>query len=569
MDEAAASDFAAQLAALNAQFSAQLSSTLDDMDQQVRGQGPDLPHAVLAELHAKLHKLAGAGGTFGFPALSTQASALEVRAKTWLDQSVPAPAADWQAWCAGLQALRQTLTPSTANSGQVPVSRAPPALGKRTNVRIVLIEDDAEQGHEISHGLSQFGYTVEHYTAFEPAQAAILADPPDVLVVDIHLAGSPPINGTAVIPALFARLGHGLPLIFLTARTDFSARISAAQAGAGAFLCKPVPGPRLAESIELLLRENEQAPYRVLIVDDDDVLAEHYRLTLAAAGLLAEKVCQPENVLEAMQQLRPDLLLLDLYMPGCTGADLARAIRYSDDWLGIPIAFLSAESDIDQQIKAMSHGADDFLVKPITDARLVACVRARAARARKVAELMSQDSLTGLLKHASIKDRLTQEVDRAKRQGKVMSVAMIDIDFFKRVNDTWGHPAGDQVIKTLGHLLRQRLRRQDSIGRYGGEEFLVILPECSTADARQLLDDIRLRFAELGFVHLGQSFAVTLSAGIAASDQFPSTAELLGAADAAMYAAKHGGRNQVQLAQGPAAQAGSETTATSTSLHAT
>jgi diguanylate cyclase (GGDEF)-like protein len=264
--------------------------------------------------------------------------------------------------------------------------------------------------------------------------------------------------------------------------------------------------------------------------------------------MLAEKTSQQKEVLTVMQNLHPDILLIDLYMPGCTGAQLARAIRYEDTWLSIPIVYLSAEDDLDEQIKALdSGGGDDFLTKPIPDVRLVATVRTRAARARQVNELMSKDSLTGLLKHSSIKERIEQELDRAHRHGKPMSMAMVDMDHFKRVNDTWGHPMGDQVIKTLAHILRQRLRRQDSIGRYGGEEFAVVLPECTAEDALQLLEDVRQRFGEVRFIHKGQSFAVTLSAGIACSEQCADAQSLLAASDAALYVAKDSGRNQVRL----------------------
>lgn len=546
MHSAPANNFAQELLSLNAEYGAHLGNTLDSLCSKINQLDCNLSRGVLQELHTQLHKLAGSGGTFGFPALSKQSSTLEITAQGWLDQEAPPTPPQWQAWCDGIYALHNTLVATKTPSGTVFDNKLPP-VGKKSNIRIALIEDDLEQGRDISHGLLQFGYTVEHYTEFGTAEAAILSNPPDALIVDIHLEGPPPLDCTKAIPDIFAKLGYRLPMIFLTARTDFAARIAAAQAGAGSFLSKPVQTPRLAESVELLLHENEQTPYRVLIVDDDEFLAEHYRLTLAASGMLAEKVCEPDKVLSVMQRLRPDLLLLDLYMPQCTGAELARAIRYSDEWQSMPIAFLSAESDLNEQIKAMGNGADDFLVKPITDHRLVASVRARAARARKVSELMNQDSLTGLLKHASIKDRLAQEMERAARHGNVMTVAMIDIDLFKNVNDRWGHPAGDQVIKTLGHLLRQRLRRQDSIGRYGGEEFLAVLPECAANDANVILNDIRLRFSEVGFVHQGESFTVTLSVGIACSDRFDSAADMLAGADSALYAAKHAGRNQVRF----------------------
>jgi diguanylate cyclase (GGDEF)-like protein len=334
-------------------------------------------------------------------------------------------------------------------------------------------------------------------------------------------------------------------LIFLASHADFAIQLRAAKAGAEVFFTQPVDVPTVAARIESLVREREQPPYRVLIVDDDEALAEHYRLTLRAAGMLADRVSHPNAVLPALLKLRPDVLLMDLYMPECTGEELARMIRYDSAWQGLPIVLMSAESDLTRQVQALRSGADDFLVKPISDVQLVVGIRVRAERARKVAELMNQDSLTGLLKHASIKDRLAQEVDRARRNGKPVSIAMVDIDFFKRVNDNWGHPMGDQVIKTLGNLLRQRLRRQDSVGRYGGEEFLVVLPECSEADAFRLLDDIRQRFADIVFRSGEHSFNVTLSAGVAVSAQGRDAHEVLAAADQALYQAKNSGRNQV------------------------
>lgn len=322
-------------------------------------------------------------------------------------------------------------------------------------------------------------------------------------------------------------------------------QLAAAHAGADDFLALPVDAPTVAARIERLLGMVRQPPFRVLVVDDDEMEAERCQLTLQAAGMTAERLSEPREVMATLQRFRPDVLLMDLYMPQHGGAELARAIRYDAQWQGLPIIFLSAESDLDLQYQALDSGGDDFLVKPVADARLVAAVRARALRARKVEELMTCDSLTGLLTHASIKERLAQEFDRASRQGKPLAVAMVDIDFFKRVNDSWGHPVGDQVIKTLGHLLRQRLRRQDSVGRYGGEEFLVILPECSTADARRVLDDIRLRFAAVSFQHQGHNFSVTLSAGISSSKGKSSGQELLADADAMLYRAKQNGRDQV------------------------
>jgi diguanylate cyclase (GGDEF)-like protein len=540
--------YADQFAALRKQYTRQLGGTLDELARQVREQGPGMPRTTLEDIHASLHKLAGSGGTFGFPELTRQARALESTAKSWLDTTTAPEEGPWTEWRDSIVALHQSVDLSDIVP-MVMTQSAPPAIKPHDHVRVAVIDDDLIIGAELSQGLRQFGYEVAHYPGFATAEPALLAAPPDILVVDVMLPGEVPPDGTLAIPPLFERLGRRLPTIFMTSRLDLPARLSVVRAGGDAFLTKPVDAPTLAGRIETLLRVHEQPPYRILIVDDDEVLAEHYRLALSGAGMLAIKICEPLKVLDTMHSLHPDLILMDLYMPECSGADLARALRFDDMWQTVPIVFLSSEEDLDQQIKAISRGGDDFLTKPISDKRLVAAVLARARRARQVAELMSQDSLTGLLKHASIKERLVQEASSAQRRDKPLAVVMVDIDLFKQVNDDWGHPMGDQVIKTLGNLLRQCLRRQDSVGRYGGEEFAAILPDCSSADAVRLIDDIRRRFSEIRFVHEGRSFSVTFSAGVASSEHHADAQGLLAAADLALYEAKHHGRNQVRLAQ--------------------
>lgn len=545
------SAFEAQLAALRKQYTIRLSDTLDDLVQRVAIPCADIDQTILSKLHADLHKLVGSGGTFGFAELSRQARLLEMMAKDWLNANTFPDQAQWQEWSQGISDLFNTIADRSeiAETNKEALAEElnvrPLSDDQRKPIRVLLIEDKLYHSEQIKSGLSQFGYEIAHCTDFVEAERLIIQWFPDVLVVDIVLTGPIPTDSTEVLPTLFERLGYALPCIFLAQHTDFYTRLAVASAGAGAFLAKSVDSSLLAGRIEMLLREREHEPYRVLIVDDDEVLSEHYRLILQAAGMLVEKVCHPRDTLIAMQKLNPDLVIIDLYMPDCKGSDLALAIRYEDAWMSLPIVYLSAEDDLNEQIKALNNGGDDFLTKPISDVRLVATVRARAARARKLNELMSQDSLTGLLKHGTIKERMMQEFERARRIGTVMSLAIVDLDHFKRVNDTWGHPMGDQVIKTLAHLLRQRLRRLDSIGRYG-EEFVIVLPECNERGAFHVLDDIRQRFAEICFTHqAGQSFSITLSAGVVCSSQCHDKQSLFAAADTALYQAKNNGRNQV------------------------
>ena len=262
--------------------------------------------------------------------------------------------------------------------------------------------------------------------------------------------------------------------------------------------------------------------------------------------MLVQTLAEPTEIMDKLADFRPELVLMDIHMPGCSGAELAGMIRTYEEWVSLPVIYLSAETDLDQQLMAMGRGGDDFITKTITDTRLVASVRVRAARFRKLDSLMSRDGLTGLLKHSRIKEALDVEIARSERNSLPLSVVMLDLDHFKRINDTYGHAAGDQVIRAMAHLLRQRLRKSDIIGRYGGEEFVVILPDTSSEIAETLMLDTLQRFSELKFKDELDEFHVTFSAGIASTSDQVTPAALLLVADKALYLAKAEGRNQVR-----------------------
>ena len=306
---------------------------------------------------------------------------------------------------------------------------------------------------------------------------------------------------------------------------------------------------KLVEQLDRLTGQSRAAASRILIIDDDPAMAEYYASLLKAAGMVTRTLKDPLAAMEQIIEFTPDLILIDLYMPGCSGLELAQVIRQQSAYIAIPLVFLSSEDREEKQLSAISIGGDAFLTKPVSNAQLVASVSNRAERARQVRSLMSRDSLTGLLNHANIKEQLSLEVSRAQRSGDKFVFVMIDIDHFKRVNDSHGHPTGDQVIHSLAQMLSRRLRKSDVIGRYGGEEFAVILVDTDRYKARAIIDDIRERFANLTHSGGGGQFSVTFSSGIAEFPDFASDKQLNNAADKALYQAKHRGRNCVVLAQ--------------------
>jgi diguanylate cyclase (GGDEF)-like protein len=550
-DKMTSAVLAEQMAILRNAYLERLPAELDTLNLlAVCVHDKKIDHARLDELYHRLHKLAGSGGTFGLAALSANARNLERQAKIWLENSLDVLDPDTShAFVNDIAALAATLEDidtkilnplSLSLSAVLPLSKT---------IRVWLVEDDIQLGQELALQLESFSYLVRLFPRIDDAENAAQSEQPDILLMDVMFEHEGE-NSTQVLNQRPNLRKLDCPLLFISSMDDFQSRVRASQLGAQGYILKPLDIPRLVSRMAYLMEQRHAPQQRVLIVDDDEALAAHYRLVLMGAGMEAEVLHQPEAIIEKISAFRPELVLMDMHMPVYSGPDLAGVIRQHDNYVSLPLVYLSAETDLDKQIKAMNRGADDFLTKPISDAQLVAAVRVRIERARQLEAQISKDSLTGLLKHSSIKEAVEQEVIRARRNGKPATVAMLDIDHFKKVNDTYGHAMGDVVISSIAMMLRQRMRQSDIIGRYGGEEFVVMLPECDIEHAQLLLDDVRVRFAAVHFIHKDKDFGCTISAGLACINNFPASsgAELLVEADAALYVAKFSGRNQVRAA---------------------
>lgn len=515
-----------------------------DAEQLLNAADPHEQLRCLQTIREQLHKLAGAAGTFGFSRLGQRARELEQEAEHWLT-TLQQEQQSLQDFSQSLQQLANQVYQPEPEPSPAPASASPSKSPQRER-RIYILEDQYAVGETMRLTLNNFGYQAEHFTRIAELDHALQQQRPDALILDVNLPDEN-VTGLAYAASLQERLDEPLPLLVTTTQDDFATHLEAVRVGAMGFFTKPVDIPQLENRLERCFAQQQGEPYRVLIIDDDRELASRFSLILRGANMLVEMQHDPAEIFTHMRSFNPEVILLDVNMPNCTGPELAQIIRMNDDWLRVPIIYLSAETDINRQMNALIKAGDDFVTKPISDNALVAAVFSRAQRARLLSNALSRDSLTGLLKHADIKEQAAIELERALRSGKPASVAMLDIDFFKKVNDSHGHAAGDNVIRALANLLRQRLRRIDSLGRYGGEEFLVVLPDCTAEQALRVLDEIRQRFAELKFIAGGSEFSVTLSAGIASTEGAPASAsELLEKADQALYAAKHGGRNQVR-----------------------
>lgn len=315
---------------------------------------------------------------------------------------------------------------------------------------------------------------------------------------------------------------------------------------AGADACVPA-GDKISDVLSRILdlvEAKEQDVPRVLVVEDSPTAVAHISRSLSQHGIDSRAISDPRHLLEAAAGYRPDIILMDMYMPFCTGVEVTRALRQLPEYQALPVVYLSSETDIAQQVEALRLGGDQFLTKPINPIILATVVKTKIERYRDMLYSGRHDSLTGLLNHTAAKTRL-DELARSCGPSGQLSVAMIDIDRFKSINDTYGHPVGDQVIRSLAWLLRGRLRGTDLIGRYGGEEFLVALPGAGLERAARILDRIREDFASLPHAHTHGTLRATFSCGVAAVPDFVCSTTLVQAADDALLEAKRNGRNQI------------------------
>lgn len=343
------------------------------------------------------------------------------------------------------------------------------------------------------------------------------------------------------------RLHADIALVVISSRGNFESRLRAVRAGAAAYYVRPVDMVSIGEKIESLLRHRQRAAYRVLLVGNQS----DRELQLRAAGIEVNALDKPVELFNRLVEFHAELILVDMDLPECSGLDITRLIRQDSLYQDIPIICLGAPDARHEQTQIIASGADDFLSTSISSEQLQLILSSRAERYRALRGLIMRDSLTGLYNHAAIKEYLVREMALIERHAAPLSMAMIDLDFFKKVNDTYGHPAGDQVIRGLSRLLQQRLRRGDLIGRYGGEEFVVLMPATTADAAVAVLTAIGAVFAQMAHVADGVSFYATFSAGVAEASGHPDAESLLQAADAALYEAKHAGRNRVIAAGAP------------------
>ncbi|RJQ60508.1 MAG: response regulator [Desulfobacteraceae bacterium] len=458
--------------------------------------------------------------------------------------------------------------------------------------RILIVDDDSLNTKLLVSMLPKEKYAVITGSNGEMCLQKALNDHPDLILLDVMMPGT---DGYEVTRRLKTdpRTKH-IPVMLITALDGKSDKIKGLEAGADDFLNKPVNTYELRARVQSLLRMkvyHDQLKTRsqtknfvlkpgnqdhveieaaslpsILLVEDNpgDVRLfqqylgkEAFRLNVAVNGEEAVAFAREEPI---------DLVLLDILLPGMDGFEVAGQIKKMSQHKNIQLVVVTVLDDMNNKIRGIHLGADDYLIKPVNRVELVARVQSLLKKKAYMDQLSLQfetalqaaisDKLTGVYNHAYLKHFLDLEVKRSMRQNHPLALIMIDIDDFKKYNDTHGHPAGDTLLNWMGRVIRKNIREVDVPARYGGEEFAVVLPYADRKGAASAADRILEAIRTDSFPASDsrpepgseESKRVTVSMGVALyPEDAESAQELIKLADKALYRAKREGKNRVCL----------------------
>ncbi len=496
---------------------------------------------ALRDLMIQFHGFAGAGSTYGFPRVSAVGLEGQRLCDARLKERGTPGARERELWRSLLHALRAELEGRPSLEPALPAAVAP--------FDILVVSPGPKVRGALQTLVARDGMTARGAESCREAEAEVSRRFPEGVIVDVRLPAGSAYELVERLRSL--PRGDGLPILMVGGPSAFVDRVDAIHCGADGYFEEPAQGEALMRRLEHLLERGRTEPPRVLSVEDDADQAAFVRSVMESAGYRV-RVCPDARNLEAdLDAFRPDLVLLDIHLPGTAGGfAVARCIRQQEAHAALPILFLTTKSELSSQIESIRSGADDYLVKPVAPGLLLSAAAARIERARFLKNLLERDGLTRLLNHTAFFERVRSLVaDRSGDRKRSLAMVLIDLDDFKSLNDRYGHPVGDRVLRSLAALLRRRLRQSDLLGRLGGDEFAATIENIGENQALRLLDRLRRDFSAIPQIAPdGSRFRATFSAGVALLEPGMDSSRWRERADAALYAAKNRGRNRVSAA---------------------
>ncbi|MBX9941067.1 MAG: response regulator [Candidatus Obscuribacterales bacterium] len=495
------------------------------------------------QLSRHFHWLAGSGSMYGFQKVSAMGLEGEALCDQIVAQSGPASPIDLEKLKTLLQELSTQFTGSEDSGDTTLVlgkGRAAPAVGRQ---EVLIVDEDSKEVDFLKRQVDEAGLAFRCARSFATALAEIEKRMPDGMILEIPLPDGDAYELVEKIRAMPG--GDEMAILIVSKQTGFLDKVRSIHCGADAHFEKPIDIKAMFRRLKYLLDKRYQETPRILSVEDDPDQAAFIRAFLESAGYQVRTCTDPKNFESYMSAFQPDLVLLDVMLPGMTGYELARYIRQDERHATLPVLFLTTQGQIDARIESARAGGDDHLVKPVPPALLLSSVSSRLERARFLKTLLRRDGLTSLLNHTSFMEQAQTVVAQRRRHTGFTAMILLDIDYFRSINERHGYPGGDKVLVALSLLLRKRLRQSDIIGRYAGDEFGIIAEGLDETEALALSGRLLSDFAAIQHSTLSHSgFFATCSAGISILDAKNMTVETwVQSASKALQQAKSAGRN--------------------------
>lgn len=446
------------------------------------------------------------------------------------------------------------------------------------SARLLVTDDNPLNVKLLSAKLAREYYSV--ITAENGVQAVekSLSEKPDLILLDVMM---PEMDGFEACRQIKANAAtQGIPVVMVTALSDVQDRVRGLDAGADDFLTKPINDVALMARVRSCLRlkalmdewrmregnsammtdidEENMRSGQIILLDDNPHEQDIVRKHIHHAGMVCHAITKPDEIEPLLARERIHVIMLNLGLHVEEGLRVCANLKANEATRYVPVVVYADESELGKIAKALDIGANDYIFKPVDPLELQARLKTQIKHKRtydrlrlsyeKNMTMAVTDPLTGAYNRHYLEKNMPRLFDRSKSNSKPISVVVLDIDHFKKINDSYGHHVGDQVLQELVRRLNSIMRFFDMIVRMGGEEFAVILPETTYGAALSAGERLRAAIANTPFMieTPKQELAVTMSVGVAGSDDGQEPAEtLLRKADAALYKAKETGRNKV------------------------
>ncbi|MBX9940035.1 MAG: diguanylate cyclase [Candidatus Obscuribacterales bacterium] len=545
-------DFETMFLALVTKYARVLPNRIMELAEAIQKAKNDPSNAELTqEVRGLAHKIKGTGGSLGFRKVSElmayiEDAAAEVSSKPRDEQLII-----WSEVDRKLLEVKeagdsecQEINEAVASSGIKPQQ----AVHNPAMTRILVVDEDRGFLDIVSELGKQRLVEIVRAAGLKEALEQAVVYPLDAALINV--LPEKPEQCFGLARQLRELPGYeNLPLAFVSGQALVKNMVEAAHAGASLYLDKPIASDALEKAVQHLVNIRQGGRPRILICDDDEFFCNTVALVLRNEGMIVRILNDPSKILDTMQEYPPELLLLDVMMPGVTGFEVCRMLRQIPRWQDLPIIFLTGQTGVEARLEAFRSGGDDYLPKPVVNEELLTRVKVRLDRSRMLKDRSDKDTTTGLLLRRAFSEQLGAILAEAQRLKTTFAICLLDVDHFKKVNDTYGHLAGDKVLAGLGQLLSRRFRVDDLRGRWGGEEFMLAFRRETKATMHLAVHRVLEEFRQITFTgDKGEEFCNSFSGGIA---EYPldgnSVFELVKVADARLYMAKKRGRNQIVI----------------------